>query len=96
MDIFTWSIPFVAEKSTDPHLNVVTEMLYHIISGDEDQHDDDDEIQQKDIEKFKELTKQSTSEKKEYGGEVVNSSTHLFSNHKRLTSCARRSSSCQR
>ena len=38
-------------------------MLYHIISNDEEQ-DDDDSIQQKDIEKFKELTglQQSTKD----------------------------------
>jgi hypothetical protein len=44
----------------------VTEMLYHIISNDEDQNDDED-IQAKDIEKFKELTKQSTGSQQETG-----------------------------
>lgn len=45
MDIFTWSIPFVSEKSKTWLNDLVTEMLYHIISGDDDQ-DYDEEIKQ--------------------------------------------------
>lgn len=39
-------------------------MLYHIISAD-DEANDDDEVRQQDIEKFKELTKQATEKKEE-------------------------------
>ena len=35
MDIFTWSIPFVAEK--------ITEMLYHVVSAAEDEDDEKDD-----------------------------------------------------
>ncbi|CAD8181791.1 unnamed protein product [Paramecium octaurelia] len=50
MDIFTWSIPFVAEK--------ITEMLYNLIQAGE-QGDDDEDINQEDIEQFKILTQQN-------------------------------------
>lgn len=40
MDIFTWSIPFVAEK--------ITEMLYHILKPSAEDNDDT-ELNQKDM-----------------------------------------------
>lgn len=55
MDIFTWSIPFVAEK--------VTEILFHLIQprGDEDMQEI---IDQDDIDKFNELIGQQQQQPK--------------------------------
>ena len=47
MDIFTWSVPFVTEK--------ITELLYHLISGPEDEVISDDEVQEEDIQKFNQM-----------------------------------------
>ena len=41
MDIFTWSIPFVAEKGIILIIIIVTEMLYHIMRVEDNLSDDE-------------------------------------------------------
>jgi serine/threonine-protein phosphatase 2B catalytic subunit len=53
MDIFTWSIPFVAEKGTNSTI-LVTEILFHIIQP-RDGEAMDEIVDEDDIAKFKEL-----------------------------------------
>lgn len=64
MDIFTWSIPFVTEKSyLFPYMVIVTEMLYHIIKHDEGETMSDDEIGEDDIKQFKDMTTPHVADK---------------------------------
>lgn len=60
MDIFTWSIPFVTEKSIkiDIRLLLVTELLYHLLRGDDTDEPDEGFVNSEDIRKFKAITQQ--------------------------------------
>jgi len=47
MDIFTWSIPFVAEK--------ITEMLYYVIKAETGDDNSDDELDENDMQRLNNL-----------------------------------------
>ena len=57
MNVFEWSMPFVAEKGT-PHIKliIVTEMLYQLMKIDENENGnenlEDDSVYEEDIKMF--------------------------------------------